>query len=139
MNERAASDDGTCPPLLARALPTGLPLAVAAALRQERLLIPIVRAPAGALVADDADPCGTGEAMASVTFLGNDGRRALLAFSSVATLHAWDPAARPLPQPGPQLAAAVVRGGLDALLVDVASEGRLAIPAAVLEEYALAP
>ncbi len=120
-------DDGACPPLLARALATGLPLAVAAAIRQERLLVPVVKAPEGALPSAEADPCGTGDAMASVTFMAADGRRALLAFSSMAMLLAWDAAARPLPQAGASIAASVLTGGLDALIIDIASDHRVAL------------
>ncbi len=89
VSESFAADDGACPPLLARAFESGLGVAVAAAVRQERLLVPVVKAPEGALAADDADPCGTGDAMASVTFIAGDGRRALLAFSSMEALHEW--------------------------------------------------
>lgn len=127
-----AEDDGTCPPLLAQALRAGVPLAVAAAVAQERLLVPVVRAPEGALGADDADPCGTGEAMASVTFEAADGRRALLAFTSLEALRAWDPDARPLPQSGREIAASALAGGLDALLVDFASPHRVALQGADL-------
>lgn len=122
-----AVDDGSCPPLLASALRSGLPLAVAAAVAQERLLVPVVPAPEGSLPVDAADACGTGDAMASVTFVGADGRRALLAFTSLDAMRAWDAAARPLPQSGREVATAVIAGGLDALIIDFASEHRLAI------------
>lgn len=124
-----AADDGSCPPLLRRAMQSRLPLAVAAAVGQERLLVPVVKAPAGALPEDDADPCGTGEAMASVTFVSQDGRKALLAFSSLQALAAWNPEARPLPQRGRDIAASAVAGGLDALILDIASPDRIALQA----------
>lgn len=132
MTSPLPSDDGSCPPLLARALETRLPVAVAAAVRQERLLVPVVKAPEGSLAEDDADPCGTGDAMASVTFVANDGRRALLAFTSLESLRAWNPEARPLPQPGRDIAASAVSGGLDALIIDLASPGRIALQGADL-------
>ncbi len=125
-------DDGSCPPLLAAALNAGWPVAVAAAVRQERLLVPVVKAPEGSLPEDEADPCGTGDAMASVTFIAADGRRALLAFSSLSALQAWDPQARPLPQPGRDIAGSAVTGGLDALIIDIASEHRVALQAGEL-------
>lgn len=123
------ADTGACPALLARALQTGVPLAVAAAVRQERLLIPVVKAPDGSLPEDDADPCGTGDAMASVTFISADGRKALLAFSSTEALLAWDAQARPLPQSGQEIAASALTGGLDALVIDIASPHRVALQA----------
>lgn len=127
MTDAVPADDGSCPPLLAQALATRLPVAVAAAVRQERLLVPVVKAPAGSLPEDDADPCGTGDAMASVTFVAADGRRALLAFSCLEALGAWDAEARPLPQAGSEIAASAVAGGLDALIIDISSEHRVAL------------
>jgi hypothetical protein len=123
----ATPDDGRCPPLLERALLSGVPLAVAAAVCRERLLVPVVKAPDGALPIDDADLCGTGEAMASVTFVSNDGRTALLAFSSLDALAAWNAEARPLPRSGRDIAASVLVGGMDGLLIDMASTHRVAL------------
>lgn len=131
MNEFAA-DDGSCPPLLQQALNVGVPLAVAAAVRHSRLLIPVVAAPDGALEVDEHDTCGVGDGMASVTFVSEDGRRALLAFSSMAQLQAWDPHARPLPQAGQQIAGTVVGAHLDALIVDIAAPHRMALQGADL-------
>lgn len=65
--------------------------------------------------------------MASVTFIANDGRRALLAFSSLAALQTWDASARPLPQPGEQIARTVVGAELDALIIDIADAHRTAL------------
>lgn len=121
------SDDGSCPPLLADALATGASIAIAAAVRHSRLLVPVVAAPEGALALDGHDACGVGDGMASVTFTANDGRRALLAFSSMLELLAWDPAARPLPQSGQQIATTVLSAQLDALIVDIASAHRTAL------------
>ena len=122
-----AADDGSCPPLLAQALAAGSPIAVAAAVRHSRLLVPVVPAPAGSLALDEHDTCGVGDGMASVTFVANDGRRALLGFSSIAQLQAWDPTARPLPQSGQQIANTVVGAELDALIVDIAAPHRVAL------------
>lgn len=136
MSDAVTPDDGSCPPLLARALMSGVPVAVAAAVRQERLLVPVVKAPIGSLPEDDADPCGTGDAMASVTFVANDGRRALLAFSSMEALLAWNVDARPLPQLGRDIAASALAGDLDALIIDIASTRRVALQGADLARAA---
>ncbi len=122
-----STDDGGCPALLADALASGLPIAVAAAVRHSRLLIPVVTAPEGALEMDPHDTCGVGDGMASVTFTSTDGRRALLGFSSMEQLLAWDRNARPLPQPGQEIAATVLSAALDALIVDIAAEHRIAL------------
>lgn len=120
-------DDGSCPPLLAQALASRVPLAIGAAVRHSRLLIPVVPAPEGSLELDEHDACGVGDGMASVTFIAGDGRRALLGFSSVAALQAWDPHARPMPQVGEQIARTVIEAELDALIVDIGSEHRTAL------------
>lgn len=122
-----STDDGRCPPILADALATGVPLAIAAAVRHSRLLIPVVPAPEGVLGTDPDDTCGVGDGLASVTFTSADGRRALLAFSSMDQLRAWDAVARPLPQHGQQVAATVVAAELDALILDFAAGHRLAL------------
>lgn len=122
-----ATDDGGCPPLLERALVSGSPLAVAAAVRQSRLLIPVVPAPEGALESDEHGSCGVGDGMASVTFVAGDGRRALLGFSSLTALQAWDASARPLPQSGEQIARTVIEADLDALIIDLGSAQRTAL------------
>ena len=127
-----STDDGSCPPLLAQALASAVPVAVAAAVRHSRLLIPVVVAPEGALETDEHDTCGVGDGMASVTFVATDGRRALLAFSSLAALHAWDATARPLPQLGEEIARTVVAAELDALIVDIAAQHRVALQGADL-------
>lgn len=119
----AAVDDGSCPPLLASALASGSALAVAAAVRHSRLLVPVVAAP----TADADEGCEFGDPMASVTFTSGDGRSALLAFSSLSQLLAWDANARPLPRGGADIAATALRGGLDAVIVDVAAEHRTAL------------
>lgn len=121
------SDDGSCPELLATALLSGSALAIAAAVRHSRLLVPVVTAPEGALELDEQDTCGVGDGMASVMFTANDGRRALLAFSSMAELRAWDANARPMPQLGQEIAATVLGADLDALIVDIAAGHRVAL------------
>lgn len=128
-----STDDGSCPPLLEQALASGISIAVAAAVRHSRLLIPVVTAPAGALEPDTHDTCGVGDGLASVTFTANDGRRALLAFSSITQLRAWDADARPLPQWGRQIAATVLAADLDALIVDIAAQHRTALQGSDLQ------
>jgi hypothetical protein len=50
---------------------------------------------------------------------GADGRQALLAFSSVATMAAWDPQARPVPILGKDAARASLDEGASAILLDL--------------------
>jgi hypothetical protein len=55
-----------------------------------------------------------------VLLTGADGRLALLAFTDLAALAAWDPGARPVPVAAHLAAATAVQEGADALVVDVA-------------------
>jgi hypothetical protein len=89
--------------------------AVAAA----RLLVPVVAEPvtlddSGDLVAEKQTD------MAAVTLVAPDGQRALPVFTSMASLAAWDPAARPVPVTAHRAAQAAVSERCDVMLVDVA-------------------
>ena len=59
--------------------------------------------------------------MAAVLMTGADGRQALLAFSSVATMAVWDPKARPVPILGKDAAQATLDEGASAILLDLAN------------------
>ena len=63
--------------------------------------------------------------MALPVMIGTDGRRALPAFTSVAALAAWDPAARPVPVPAHRAAQGAVQEGCAFLVVDPAGPGDL--------------
>jgi hypothetical protein len=75
--------------------------------------------------------------MASVSLVGADGRRALLAFTSVAAMAAWDRGARGIPAPATRAAAAALEEGADALLLDLAGPARLVLEGAALHALAL--
>lgn len=118
------SDDGSAPPAVADALrqvADGAPLEVAlAALCEVRVLVPVVAVP-GQVEYDESGLARDKTAdMATVLLTGRDGRRALLAFTDLAALQAWDPAARPAPVSTRQAAQAALAEGADALVVDVA-------------------
>jgi hypothetical protein len=70
--------------------------------------------------------------MASVSLLSPDGRRGLLAFSSVQAMAAWDPDARGIPAFGAKVAAGALEQAADAVLLDVAGPVRVAIDGALL-------
>jgi hypothetical protein len=120
-----AGDDGACAPALDAALSAyaqGRATAydVVAELAGARLLVPVVA------VLDEEDTASAGRRvekdshMATVSLLNPDGRRGLLAFSSVTTLRAWQKDARPVPAPARRVAQAAAHEGADAVLVDVA-------------------
>ena len=81
-------DDGSVDPALAEAF--GDDVAVLAALAGARVFVPII-----ALLGEVPAEGDKNADMAAVLMTGADGRQALLAFSSVASMAVWDAAARP--------------------------------------------
>ena len=113
-------DTGEADPALAAALgdPTD-ERSLMAAVSAARLLVPIVAEPAevdasGALAVEKQTD------MAAVTLVAPDGARALPVFSSLASLAAWDGAARPVPVTAARAAQAAVSERCDEIVVDVA-------------------
>ncbi|MET0766610.1 MAG: SseB family protein [Aeromicrobium sp.] len=107
-------DDGTIDPVLAAAF--GDDVAVLQALPDVRVFVPIV-----ALLGDVPAEGDKNADMAAVLMTGVDGRQALLAFSSVAAMAAWDPQARPVPILGKDAAQATLDEGAAAILLDLAN------------------
>ena len=58
--------------------------------------------------------------MATVLMQGNDGRLALLAFTSVESMHAWNPEARPVPVQAQLAARSALQEDAAAIVVDIA-------------------
>ena len=82
-----------------------------------RLLVPVVAT--GDDSGDGPDPARHAE-LAAVSVQGPDGRRALLAFTGLDALRAWEPRARPVPGTLDDVCATVDEAGAEALLIDVA-------------------
>ena len=119
-----AGDPGTADPALSRALQDrsagrSSDAAVVRALAEARVLVPVVavRTEDGGTVHGTTDRQAD---MALVTLTGPDGRRALPVFSSVQTLAAWDPAARPVAVESRRAAASAVAEGCDLMVLDAA-------------------
>lgn len=95
-----------------------------------RLLVPIVA------VLDEVDESGGDKSshMASVSLVQPDGRRGLLAFTSLAAMSRWDPSARPVPAWAADVAAAAIAEGAHGVLVDVAGPVAFAIDGELLSE-----
>jgi SseB protein N-terminal domain len=87
-----------------------------AVLQQARLLVPVV-----ALAHDKSSD------MATVLLTGRDGRMALLAFTGLEPLRAWDPQARPVPVDAALAARAAAQEGAEALVIDLAGPTRFVI------------
>ena len=92
-------------------------LRAVAALCGSRLLLPIVASGDDSM--DGPDPDRHAE-LAAVSIQAADGRKALLAFTGIDALVAWEPRARPVPATLDDVAATVLETGDDALLVDSA-------------------
>ncbi|SNQ50932.1 SseB protein N-terminal domain [Frankia canadensis] len=116
-------DSGGADDTLARVLADGHaagrmdPVALGEALRQARVFVGVEAQPTSVDVATGADK--TSE-MALITLRTDAGATALPIFSSVATLAAWRPAARPVPVAAPDAWQEATRLGLGALVIDVA-------------------
>ena len=122
-------DDGQAYAALEAAL--GDNARVLAVLREVRVFVPVVA------LLDDVPADGDKEAdMAAVMMTGADGRQALLAFSSVATMTAWNADARPVPVWGRQAARAALDEGATAVLLDLASPTFTIIETADVEHLA---
>ena len=92
-------------------------LRAVAALCGTRLLLPVVASGDDSM--NGPDPERHAE-LAAVSIKAADGRRALLAFTGIDALVAWEPRARPVPATLDDVAATVLETGDDALLVDSA-------------------
>jgi hypothetical protein len=125
-------DTGAADPVLAAALADpGDEVALMAALRAARLLVPIVAEPVSL---DESGETGAGGLtvekqtdMAAVTLVAPDGTRALPVFSSMAAIGGWDPEARPVPVTAARAGQAAVSERCDVIVVDVAGPATVAL------------
>jgi hypothetical protein len=104
---------------------------VLTAVATSRLLVPIVA------VMAEADDDGTEKKteMALPTLIGNDGRAAVIAFTSSDTLRSWRKDARPVPVAAARLWAAALTEA-DAVVVDIAGPVPLVVEGARLRRLA---
>ena len=150
---RPAGDTGAADPavtavLAAYAAGAAAEHAVLAAVAASRLLVPVVAVLAEAddgtvppaLASGHSAPFGPGSEketeMALPTLIGNDGRKAVIAFTGTDTVKRWRPDARPVPVPAAQLWPAVAAEQADAVVIDVAGPVPLVIEGARLRALA---
>jgi len=118
--ERFRGDDGSADPAVTAALGrwragSGTERAALAALHASRLLVPVV-----ALLGEQDDSgADKNSEMALPKLMGNDGRPALVAFTSTAALARWRPDARPVAAEAPRVWHAAVAESA-AVVIDVA-------------------
>jgi hypothetical protein len=127
----AASDDGQADPDLLVALHDfrsgdAGPDAVVDALRSARLLIPLV-AHLGDSEMHEGHLVDKTQELSIVTVTGPDGRTVLPAFSSVDTMRAWNPQARPIPADGARVALAAASEQTDLVVLDPTTESEFVV------------
>jgi hypothetical protein len=86
------------------------------ALSQSRLLLPLREHKTHA-----------GNEMVQVTFTSRDGRKALLAFTSIESLSKFDPIARPLTKTSKDLALEALEQNYDGIIIDINDEHKIAL------------
>jgi hypothetical protein len=120
-------DDGSQNPELTAALgqyrespDTGY-FPLVATLQDARVLVPVVAILGEVEYDENGMAHDKTSDMAAVSITGQDGRTALLAFTSTETMNAWDPKARPVAVTFRQAAQAAFHDGAEAVVVDLAS------------------
>jgi len=150
-DSKFAADDGSADPAAAAALAafaagTGSEHAALTALAGVRLLVPVVAAEVpdgdpqlpGRPAAGDSCHVPGGEKtseMSIPTLIGQDGRAAVPAFTSLAAMHAWQPGARPVPAGAARVWQAAAADAA-AVVLDIAGPVPLAIDGARLAALA---
>jgi hypothetical protein len=101
---------------------------------------PFPQGKVGSLGQDGVAPLGSRSEketeMALPTLIGNDGRKAVIAFTSADTVRRWRQDARPVPVPASSLWPAVAAEQADALVIDVAGPVPLVVEGARLRALA---
>ena len=134
---RPAGDTGEADPAVTAALAAyaagqAAEHAVLTAVAASRLLVPVV-----AVLAEASEDGGEKETeMALPTLIGNDGRKAVVAFTGIETITRWRADARPVPVPAKSLWPAVAAEQADAVVIDVAGPVPLVIEGARLRALA---
>jgi hypothetical protein len=128
----ASDDDGSAPPRLLEAIrrfrARELGEAdVVDAVRESRLLIPLVAVLGESGTNDHGHLVDKSQELSIVTVEAPDGRNILPAFTSVAAMAHWNPAARPIPADGVRVALAAADEGTDLVVIDPTSETEFVI------------
>ncbi|MFW6204850.1 MAG: SseB family protein [Actinomycetota bacterium] len=135
-HDDGSPDPGVTAALTAYAHGDGGSADVLNALAAGRLLVPVVAvAETGETPAEGGRRERTSH-MASVSTIGRDGRRGLLAFTSVETMRRWNPAARPVPVTSRRAAESALADGAEALVIDLAGPVTFAVDAGELRALA---
>ncbi len=136
-----AGDDGSAPEVLHEALLRHSlgSIGQAEVLRHvgaSRFLIPLVAELGEAGVGPTGSITDKSAELSVVTVATPDGRSALLAFTSLASLALWDPDARPVPVTGLRLALAAKSDGTTRIVIDPGSDTEFAVRGPAIEALA---
>lgn len=128
----ASDDDGSAPERLVEALRRFRSrelgeAEVVDALRESRLLIPLVAVLGEAGTNDHGHVVDKSQELSIVTVLGPDGRSVMPVFTSVTAMSAWNPRARPVPADGVRVAFAAASEQTDLVVLDPTSITEFAI------------
>ena len=127
-----ADDDGSAPPRLIEAIRRFRARElgerdVVDALRDARLLIPLVAELGVPGVTDSGHLVDKSQELSIVRVSGPDGRVVQPVFTSVAAMAAWNPAARPIPAAAPRVALAAAAESTDLVVLDPTSDSEFAV------------
>lgn len=117
-NFRAASGGGQAATLEALAEAHATAISVLASVR---LLVPLLAEAGDTGITPEGRTVEKSQELSIVTVAASDGRRVMPVFSSTDAMRRWNPTARPIPVPGPQLAVAAAQEETDLIIVDPAS------------------
>ena len=132
-NPGFGDDDGSTPAAVATALrayaqePLDGRYQVVAALQASRVLVPVVAILGEVEYDEHGHAHDKSSDMATVLTTAPDGRKGMLAFTSMDTMGAWDPQARPVASTLQIAAASGIQDGASALVVDLAGPHQLVI------------
>jgi hypothetical protein len=121
-----SDDDGSAPERLVEALRRFRSrelgeAEVVAALRESRLLIPLVAVLGDSGHNDHGQLVDKSQELSIVTVAGPDGRSVMPVFTSVAAMSAWNPRARPVPADAGRVALAAASEGTELVVLDPTS------------------
>lgn len=132
-NPGYSDDDGSTPAAVAEALagyavdPGPGRYRAIAALQATRVLVPVVAILGDVEYDEHGHAHDKSSEMATVLTTAPDGRTGMLAFTSMATMAAWDPQARPVATALQSAAASGIQDGAAALVLDLAGPHQLVI------------
>lgn len=128
----ASDDDGSAPPRLLEALRRFRAREVGEtevvdALRESRLLIPLVAELGDTGVSATGHLVDKSQELSIVRVQGPDGRTVQPAFTSVAAMNRWNPQARPVPAAAPRVALAAIDEQTEVVVIDPMSDTEYAV------------